>query len=500
MQDARLTATHSALRARRCSIYLFDPYKHLRDAHPRRLPVGWELNQLSTATWLQRSLSHHPWRTHSIDQADAVFIGVDFSALCRPVTERAERWTAQRALWNQLVQQRQLWRPDGTRPVVISRQQQACAAPWANRRETDTVIQLYEYHRSPRSRRAASGIGLATPFVIASPEWLASGSRPGGELWASAGWARSTPRPKRKRWADRKLLLFTGHVPKLYQSNIRYRLWQGLRLDPRVTTQSRSINCTIGQFAACREAAEPMNLSAAWLSTYCRPYCGSASSTHLGLRTREPSRCSADITAPAGLHQSRLRFRKLCHSYRDVDFGSELPQMHRDSSESWSKERYLQEAMGHRFCLVAQGDFVGTPKLTEMMAIGSAGGCIPLIVLPERRESVSQVLPYLTWLDYCAAVFFASTSVVSDHTALTRLLTSLEQITPKVARAKHAALEAIRNAFVTRHNSSLAAPSAPEFILGEVCDAVRQFRSASSAAERERIPEASWSTLRCTLP
>ena len=43
--------------------------------------------------------------------------------------------------------------------------------------------------------------------------------------------------------------------------------------------------------------------------------------------------------------------------------------------------RYFKAAMGHRFCLAAPGDFVSTPKITEYVAMGAAGGCLPLLVL-----------------------------------------------------------------------------------------------------------------------
>ena len=36
--------------------------------------------------------------------------------------------------------------------------------------------------------------------------------------------------------------------------------------------------------------------------------------------------------------------------------------------------------MAHKYCLVVPGDFPGTPKIAEMLALGGAGGCIPVFV------------------------------------------------------------------------------------------------------------------------
>ena len=45
---------------------------------------------------------------------------------------------------------------------------------------------------------------------------------------------------------------------------------------------------------------------------------------------------------------------------------------------------YLRLAMGHRFCLVAPGDYPSTHKVAEAMALGGSGGCIPVFVVPEQ--------------------------------------------------------------------------------------------------------------------
>ena len=55
----------------------------------------------------------------------------------------------------------------------------------------------------------------------------------------------------------------------------------------------------------------------------------------------------------------------------------------------------------------APGDFVTTPKLAEAMAMGGAGGPIPVLVLPSKATDASG-LPYSSWLDYCEAACSSS--------------------------------------------------------------------------------------------
>ena len=54
--------------------------------------------------------------------------------------------------------------------------------------------------------------------------------------------------------------------------------------------------------------------------------------------------------------------------------------------------------MSHRFCLVAPGDYPCTPKVSEAMALGAVGGCIPVFVVPMRRaqkreDAIRRMLP-----------------------------------------------------------------------------------------------------------
>jgi hypothetical protein len=75
-----------------------------------------------------------------------------------------------------------------------------------------------------------------------------------------------------------------------------------------------------------------------------------------------------------------------------------------------SHHDYITTAMAHRFCLVVPGDFASTHKVTEAMAMGGAGGCIPVFVFDaggnrvHGDNHVANVLPYTRWLDYVCAL------------------------------------------------------------------------------------------------
>ena len=151
---------------------------------------------------------------------------------------------------------------------------------------------------------------------------------------------------------------------------------------------------------------------------------------------------------------------------------------------------YLKLAMSHRFCLVAPGDFVASHKITEAIAIGGAGGCIPVFVVPHERGGVASMLPYASWLDYCA---FSYAVRESDITLLPSMLQELARRPPSEIDAKRAALRRVRDAFVVRPNSTFAAPTAGHFVLAEMCDAAARMRA------RSRTPSRSVPLGRCTL-
>ena len=98
----------------------------------------------------------------------------------------------------------------------------------------------------------------------------------------------------------------------------------------------------------------------------------------------------------------------LCDAYRRVDFAAELPDVARDTR--WvAPDDYFALAMRHRFCVAAPGDYWSTTKLSDAMAAGGAGGCVPLIVLPRSREAeAAAALPYASTVDYCRVAYLVT--------------------------------------------------------------------------------------------
>ncbi|KOO30120.1 hypothetical protein Ctob_013304 [Chrysochromulina tobinii] len=60
-------------------------------------------------------------------------------------------------------------------------------------------------------------------------------------------------------------------------------------------------------------------------------------------------------------------------------------------------------------------DFVATHKITEAMALGGSGGCIPVFVLARSTPNGHGMLPYTRWLDYCSVAYVGlSTDAAAD--------------------------------------------------------------------------------------
>ena len=119
--------------------------------------------------------------------------------------------------------------------------------------------------------------------------------------------------------------------------------------------------------------------------------------------------------------------RSQCSKYRDVNFRDQalLRDLERDS-RFLNQEQYLSAAFSHRFCLAVPGDFMSaSPKITEFIAVGAAGGCIPVFVVP---RDAYKILPHSPWLDYCEIGFLVFES--KAHPAnMAAALARLENVT-----------------------------------------------------------------------
>ena len=202
--------------------------------------------------------------------------------------------------------------------------------------------------------------------------------------------------------------------------------------------------------------------------------------------------------APQAASKNLRNFNRACllHSAMAVDFAAEAADMAR-SSRRLSHAEYLSHGLSHRFCLVAPGDFVSTHKITEAMAVGGAGGCIPVFVMPSKglgrggpqtlttdgqidlSSAVQKMLPYSRWLDYCKVAYLLLEHEVTAN--VTYALRQLGAVSETEAELKLQALRRVRPAFVFRRGSSAASPSAPEFILGELCAEARRFAAPNAS-------------------
>ena len=401
--------------------------------------------------------------------------GAPHSAACKRAGRLFRSEVAKRLLWDRM--HAALDAMNATAPRVVVNLNNECPPPWHGTQHgvpPDTIMLV------DRVRRPQDGV---IPFVLTRPAWLCGDEAVPAELQPSAAWAR------------RPLLFFAGHVPKLYVSPTRYLLWRAWRRDARVSVYTKDIACTLTAHAICRE---PSRWSSE-LKTFCQRDCGT---------TRA---CKTSVAA----------MQRECRSYSRVQWDDELPDVAR-TNRGLNRSAYLRTAMAHRFCVVAPGDYPSTPKITEFVSIGAAGGCLPVVVVPSPLgDGARRMLPYAsTWLDYCEIAFVVPEAAVGSANAMTSVLDRLDAITPAEAARKRRALRRVRDAFVTRETAAAARshsptagtaagavpatrPTASDFLLHEACELARRHaRNTNNGAHNGRTPLrlAARSTYRASSP
>ena len=471
--------------------------------------------QYDTQRFLTAAVRSHSWQVKSLDDADAVLVVTPHDRLC--TAARFHRDAAENINWLQAV----LWvealllddfmisrsrgwpmRDQPHKPILIlARQDGNCLAPMKAvqvlfatafddlpplvlptaralrakhtlaeaTRWLERLMLLVETVAKSHIQARAGLLRAPTPFVLPDkPAWLV----------AEGGMAPNLD--KRLPWEQRRLLFFAGHTPKLYLSKVRYKLWKQLHRDPRVTTSSYDINCTVGAYSACNlKGAELDTKDEDWfVRGFCQLHCGP---NHLC--TAPTSNTS---TPSERLSKLRARFDFQCRAYRDVDYVSESDYMRRDSAAPMTRASYLAQAVTHRFCLVAMGDQDGTPKITETIAIGGAGGCLPVIVLPRTAATaqIGRVLPYAGWLDYCRVAWLVAAETAIAPGGMASVLRQLEGVTAAEAAERSRELGRVRDAFVWRQlntsRSRTMQPSAADYVLSDVCERKRLYYDDSA--------------------
>ena len=524
---------------RGCRIFVMDVADTVATLHPSYTPCAWEHQQHAVEVWLSRALATSPWRVSSVADADMIFLAnAGFSRWCtasrvlqmryraagkagrigelepvcidqtsgpppppRPQQHVGPRGRGHRPAWarqglvleaKQLMRDEQskrwLWRKMLAHSEALQREAVAArggggdgsAAP------PPRVLTLTS-HECPRpyhgggggggkagGKKAASNpprprdlVALAdklerpqdrlVPYVVSRPAWLVGDAAPPYVPVA---------------WEARKLLFMSGHVPKLFNSAVRYLLWKGLHASPHLATvRSSTIGCNIGAYNVCTAPAR-VDAEAA---TFCRDWCRGDGQNGGG--SQYLSKCTASAAA-----LRRMCTRPSRGYLAQVDYGREADALLAASRQPrLSHAAYLGLGMSHRFCVVAPGDFVATHKVAEAMALGGAGGCLPLFVVPPKGDA-AELLPYIRWLDYCAV-----SVLVAEDDATRRMpavLRALQALPAAEIAAKRETLRSVRDAFVVRARSSPQRPSAAEYVLAEACAAARGLRGQANRSRR----------------
>lgn len=523
----RGSAYPPALEAQRCKIYVAE----LNQPVPqRKMPKDWPNHQHAFELHLNAAAQRSPWRVESRADADLILAAGNLSLFCASgmTFSRRRAWfdmLSNPSLWASAQQARFV---DGSPPVLVGLQKIDCGTPWSDMRgsfKPQNTILLKEQVDSQRhwsDVRMLSNV-LISPFVVSRPAWLVR-RRDGGD---SFGDVTASSAPPHVPWATRKLLFFAGHVPKLFNNDLRYLLWKQLRRAPSVTARSWTIMCTVGSYQTCLQTDAQLHASArahaarvdiaspkqwqaraktrfdvpsevrhnrtmlevqAYLATHCQAHCPQAVA------------CDASTSSHFDPRAALPNFRRRCALYdRLVNFTDEVPDMARDArrtdtskvADAGSAEgTYLRDSMSHRFCLVAPGDWWSTKKITETVALGAAGGCLPVLVAPTLRgraerqaglgHRLSKFLPYTTWLDYCSIAFLVGEATA--RTDLASVLTKLAAVSEAEAAAKHEALRRVHDAFVCRGEGGDGSVQAADYVLGAACQAARSRGAALTVA------------------
>ncbi|KAL3910907.1 MAG: hypothetical protein SGPRY_008890 [Prymnesium sp.] len=342
----------------------------------RYVPKDWSANKFAAELWMQRALAAHPWRVDNVEQADLLFLEANLSLACR-----VGKMFSGRAMWKHMGKAIGMGMPIGKRgersngsmhprlqrmrnstPAAFVLTDNECPPPWIGMGLASWPTVMVKDHGPGKH-------DVIAPFVLSRPAWL-------------VGRNSVKQAPRVVPWHDRKLLFFAGHVPKLYIKPTRYFIWKQIRRWPNVTAISATINCTVGSMAACNEFK---NCSDKFVHTFCIPFCKSHVLDDLRVNMNDQPYHFRHFKLPTEpsirrCGRGRLALLKQCKSYKGVNYVEEAADM-AAATRNLPAQEYFANAMGHRFCLAAPGDFVSTPKITEYVAMGAAGGCLPLMVL-----------------------------------------------------------------------------------------------------------------------
>ena len=452
------------LRQRGCKIYVAQP--NFSDPKGRSLfDADQRENQYAVHYYVQGALAAHPWRTYNRSAADVIFFNASFSF------RHELRIPARELLWRESrrVQSVDDGCQNSTWPLVFATEfTHHTSLP----RMPKNVHLIRELRAGPNH--------LVAPFVVASPAWLVRSStsdETAGRAGAHAGASE----------ARRQLVLFGGHIPKLYISSTRYLIWRQLYLDPRATVFAATL-CRMRGMASCDKSdAELLRGDDLFLQNECLYAC----SPQCPCERRRKQKC---------LDQPRMRsgglafYRAHCEKQGFMDPFLNFTATFRAAgqlaavSHRLDRTEYLRQAMRHRFCIVAPGDYASTAKITEGILIAAAGGCLPLLVV-DSSNFAAMPFPFADRVNYCSVAFIVHRAEAERRMPDVLRRLSAVDASERARRQRNA--EQLLPAFVSRQGSSLGAPSAAEMAIADMCALARdrqRVRKKQKAAEHGLLP------------
>lgn len=508
-----------------CRVYIHEANRSTALDSARATPPDWHQDQYAHEVALQTFLKDSPLRTHSLVDADLIFFAANYSGMC---------WAGRQYYASSLF--RKMWTSipstgkDVLKVAMLTRVN--CPVPWAiggsfsPKEQTEIERNVLQVRVSVQPKYAAREI--VAPSLINSPHWLL-----GGDVTSASGAAGNE-----RRWDARPLILLIGHIPKLYISVLRFALWRAFRDVPDATIVSSTLGCSVGAYRVCSEVPPTMGTAATNITrgrrqllrrrsnathappdhvTFCHAACANAG----GRTTKFKPLSSKHRCTP-----SAQALADQCRSYAGyVDFPTEGPLM-AAATRVLSRAEYLALAMGHRFCIAAPGDTLDTPKYTEFLLVAAAGGCIPLIVVPDAptvslpplpgssvgtagagsagagrsrawakpdaalwtmARVMLSTLPHARRIDWCEIGYLLPASLVNDPAHMAEVVKRLRAVGDAEITARRAAARRMRPLFVYDYSNPGGAGAtrtggAEADLVEQLCELARRHRRWSRAS------------------
>ena len=145
-------------------------------------------------------------------------------------------------------------------------------------------------------------------------------------------------------------------------------------------------------------------------------------------------------------------------------------------------DEYFEQGMAHRFCVVASGDNLATPKFSEALLLAAQGGCLPLVFCGAKRGAC----PW-PWADRLPLHHVATFSSVAT---LEQDLARLERMNASEAAARRRAASRLAPSFRSSDRALERRWTAAHEALAEMCRKANGSLEASYRGYDRRAPAA----------